>query len=400
MGGYGGGGNGSPELSGQAKPLDRQVMVALIEGLALLGGNTARQTIKDLISGTLKTDDDRTSAEAAIGTLVKEKSAENEKMLFSIITAPEVIRPAALGGQPGASPGYAGSMSGFGRGGTGSVTLTAADLQAMALSLVMPTASDEFRKRLAEHVVKESTPPENRRQISDLLLKPSPENLPSQLILHGAQTKEVQASLEDEFTTCSSAALALLLGVPPRFGAPSSGSSGGGAYGPPGGRSQPPGTGGPPAGMSGPPGGGMYGPPNSGGRPPGMAGSMPGMSGPPGGAMYGPPNSGGRPPGMAGSMPGMSGPPGGAMYGPPNSGGRPPGMAGSMPGMSGPPGGGMYGPPNSGGRPPGSGPAPLARLAAATLRRGLPIWRYFWPIKKRPEICPIVSPAICGAPRW
>ena len=91
---------GSPELSGQAKPLDRQVMVALIEGLALLGGNTARQTIKDLISGTLKTDDDRTSAEAAIGTLVKEKSAENEKMLFSIITAPEVIRPAALGGQP------------------------------------------------------------------------------------------------------------------------------------------------------------------------------------------------------------------------------------------------------------------------------------------------------------
>ena len=112
----------------------------------MLGCTTARQSIKDAIRGALKTDDDRTSAEAALWTLAVYPYPESEDLLFAALTNPLALRvpekPAAdahgepIPGQvappPSSSSPYMSSsnpyMSGTNR---GPITITAAELQTL-----------------------------------------------------------------------------------------------------------------------------------------------------------------------------------------------------------------------------------------------------------------------------
>ncbi|MGO8747981.1 MAG: hypothetical protein ACLQNE_18555 [Thermoguttaceae bacterium] len=237
-------GAGQSAALGHAKPLAPEVIATIVEDLTLLGGQTAKQSLKDLITASLKTDDDRAALQAVFQVVAKDTaSAESQELLYVMLTAPELLRPEPAASQSGSSggpgsSGYGGMpgsprMSspggpGFGPGGYGGNSqgrVTAADLQAMALTVVGQTASEEFRKRLAEFVAKKTSPYASRKLLGDYLMKPDPRNLAAQIVIYDGQTKEAQAWLADQFTSYSSAALALLLGVPPRL-KPSSAVSG------------------------------------------------------------------------------------------------------------------------------------------------------------------------------
>jgi hypothetical protein len=240
-------GGGQSAAQTQAKPLAPEATAAIVEGLALLGGKTAKQSLKDVVTASLKIDDDRAALQALIRVLAKDTaSAESQELLYVMLTAPEMLRPEPAAGQSGASagpssPGYGGmsgspsmpmpGAGGFGPGGFGGnsrARVTAADLQAMVLTVVAQTASEEFRKRLADFVAKTTSPYASRKRLGDYLMKPDPRNLAAQIVIYNGQTKEAQAWLENQFTSFSSAALALLLGVPPHLkpGSATSGSRG------------------------------------------------------------------------------------------------------------------------------------------------------------------------------
>ena len=182
-------GAGQSAALGHAKPLAPEVIATIVEDLTLLGGQTAKQSLKDLITASLKTDDDRAALQAVFQVVAKDTaSAESQELLYVMLTAPELLRPEPAAGQSGSSggpgsSGYGGMpgsprMSspggpGFGPGGYGGNSrgrVTAADLQVMALTVVGQTASEEFRKRLADFVAKKNVPlrfPQTLGRLSD-----------------------------------------------------------------------------------------------------------------------------------------------------------------------------------------------------------------------------------------
>ena len=62
--------------------------------------------------------------------------------------------------------------------------LTRDSLQRMALQLLNTKSLPALRTRLAEHIVKDSTPKEQKNLLGAALLQPRVENLGGQLVLH------------------------------------------------------------------------------------------------------------------------------------------------------------------------------------------------------------------------
>jgi len=82
---------------GAATPSAPKLLGLVEKIVAALGNNgtePARATLEQILAGTLTTDDDKVAVEAALKALAAHPCAENNAILFRVLTAPEALRPA------------------------------------------------------------------------------------------------------------------------------------------------------------------------------------------------------------------------------------------------------------------------------------------------------------------
>ena len=222
MGGPGMGMEGGYGSQNQIPRLNRETIEAVIVALMANGTNPAKKALRDVVLGTLKTDDDTATTTACLAALVDDQSAENEAVLFQALTEAEKLRQPdenANTSQPGMGmmPGrYGGEFGGRGLSGA-SGKLSADNLRQITLDLVEPFASEAFRKKLAEYslVSNKNMTPSAFAAISGMLMKPHPNNIDPQLLLFQSDrpVELIKAQLAGYFTEYSSAALGYCLGV-------------------------------------------------------------------------------------------------------------------------------------------------------------------------------------------
>lgn len=171
----------------------KALLDALAAGLAASQTPEARKALEGMVAGTARTDDDRAAAEAALAALAQHPSPEHEAILLRALTAPQHLRPPGQG------------------------TLSAAELQRMALAAVRSGATGRFRASLASLIVEPATHPDLRRLLTPLILECRPENLEAHTILLGSDLVEptARAAIERQFASYSTHALAQLLGIRP-----------------------------------------------------------------------------------------------------------------------------------------------------------------------------------------
>jgi hypothetical protein len=212
------------------RPLDLATIKTIVECLAAIGNESARQTLGQILAGKLKTDNDRAATEGVLESMVANLRPEYEEVLFAVLTTPEKVRPPDKpgAGQPGSpmpQPGmypadpsamYSSGMYGSMPGASGA-KMTAADMQKKALALIEPIASDKLRVRLANFLIGPELPDAQRNLLGRFLTEERPENAAAQLIFHAQEqtASHVKAAFEGYFSKFSSTAMAGILGIPP-----------------------------------------------------------------------------------------------------------------------------------------------------------------------------------------
>jgi hypothetical protein len=163
---------------------------AIIDALGKNGSDAARKTLTQVLSGKITTDDDKTSVEAVLKTLIQIPSAENDDILVNLIITPEEIRPATPQGtwQPG-------------------------DMRSRTLDLARSNPSESLNIKLAKKLVQRGLEPND--PVVDFLLQDSPANLNAQLHLYQSEdlSADTKTRLEQYFLSRSSQAIALMMGI-------------------------------------------------------------------------------------------------------------------------------------------------------------------------------------------
>ena len=201
------------------------LVAAIVQALGVNDSATAKQTLKQVAEGTFETDDNRTATLTTVETLVAHLCSEYEEILFRCLTAPEKLR--ALGksgqsGQAGRSPYGSGPYGQYGSGypstggRTGAGPLTAEELQRHTFAVMAPVASEEFRVKLARHLVNPNTVQEDHDLFGGYLREMDPDNLAAQIVLYldRGTDDETKQTVEENFVAYGSDAMAGILGVP------------------------------------------------------------------------------------------------------------------------------------------------------------------------------------------
>jgi hypothetical protein len=135
----------------------RALPLAIVKALAANASGHARNALKEILLGKLRTDlDDRTFTAAALAALVQRGDSEAEALVYTVLTMPEAVRP------PGRSE------------------YSAEALQKECLALVRDSASPQLRLRLAEYVAHPSTPAPHRSLLLPMLVEQRAVNLRAQ----------------------------------------------------------------------------------------------------------------------------------------------------------------------------------------------------------------------------
>jgi hypothetical protein len=135
----------------------RALPLAIVKALAANASGHARNALKEILLGKLRTDlDDRTFTAAALTALVGRGDSEAESLVYTVLTMPEAVRP------PGRSE------------------YSAEALQKECLALVRNSASPQLRLRLAEYVAHPSTPAPHRSLLLPMLVEQRAVNLRAQ----------------------------------------------------------------------------------------------------------------------------------------------------------------------------------------------------------------------------
>lgn len=229
---------GAPGGPGQRGPTkaDLELIHAICDALGANGTARADQTFRDLLEAKIETDNDRVAQQATLEALVRYLNPAREELIFAVLTTPEKFRPvdpqAVRRTRPGygASPGYPGDMeygpsppAEYGPGypgapgmAAGQKPMSAQELQEAAFQLIRPVASEEFRVRLARHVINPKTPQEDFELFLPYLLEDDARNLSAQmeLLAHLAEDPNVRKVVETVAIDLSSRAMAEVLGIP------------------------------------------------------------------------------------------------------------------------------------------------------------------------------------------
>lgn len=204
---------GRPGGMEQVARLDPQTIEAVVVALVANGSAPAKKALRDVVLGTLKTDDDTVATKFCLQALAADNSPENEDVLFQAFTEAERLRPADKTDNA-QMPGARGFM-GEGYGASGKLSADA--LRQMTLELIELSASENFRSKLAQYSLKagQNMTAGAFTAISGLLVQSHPNNVASQLLLFqsDAPPPATKAKLASFFTEYSETALAHLLGV-------------------------------------------------------------------------------------------------------------------------------------------------------------------------------------------
>ncbi len=241
---------GAPGAPGRGAPakVDLALIRAICDALGVLGTTRADETFREVLKAKMETDDDRFAQQAALDSLVRHLNPAREDLIFAVLTSPEEFRPidpqAVRRPQPGyrgGPGGYPGEVSEYGPtypggyetypggyetpsagypGGPGAAAsqkpMSAQELQEAAFAAIRPVASEEFRVRLARHVIDPKTPQEDFDLFLPYLLEDDARNLRAQveLLAHLAQDPNVRSVVERVALEVSSRAMAEVLGIP------------------------------------------------------------------------------------------------------------------------------------------------------------------------------------------
>jgi hypothetical protein len=146
--------------SGTVTPSIRGLGQAIVGALSANPSETAKNAIKEIILGKLRTSvDDRTFTMAALKALIDQRNAEADALVYAVLTMPQAIRPA------------------------GRSLFTAEAMQKECAQMVRDTASPELRLQLAEYVANPTTPAAHRSLLLPVLMEQRPENLRAQTYL-------------------------------------------------------------------------------------------------------------------------------------------------------------------------------------------------------------------------
>ena len=247
---YGGGYPGYPGAPGPAgRTAQAKANVPLIQAvcdaLGVIGTPKADATLQEVIEVKFETDNDRAAQQASLEALVNHLNPAREDLLFAILTTPEKFRPldpkavprARPRYGPGAPGGYSGESSEYGPsypedygpgypgapgypGGPGMAAsekpMSALELQEAAFTLLRPVASEQFRVRLARHIINPKTPQEDVDLFLPYLLEDDARNLSAQLELYAALAQDpgVRKVVEGLALELSSRAMGEVLGIP------------------------------------------------------------------------------------------------------------------------------------------------------------------------------------------
>jgi len=241
-------GAGGPRAQAKANvPL----IQAVCDALGTIATPKADEVLREVIEVKFETDHDRAAQQASLEALVGHLNPEREDLLFAILTTPEKFRPldpkaaprarpryrpGAPGGYPGESseyevsppeeygggypgaPGYPGGPGYPGAPGMPATEkpMSALELQEAAFALLRPVASEQFRIRLARHIINPKTPQEDVDLFLPYLLEDDARNLSAQLELYAAlaQDPAVRKVVERLALELSSRAMGEVLGIP------------------------------------------------------------------------------------------------------------------------------------------------------------------------------------------
>jgi len=209
----------------QTQGPNSELVEAIVRALGVNGSDTAKQTLKQVVEGKFETDDNRTATLTTVETLVAHLCPEYEELLFRCLTAPETLRELGKQGQAGPTgrPEYgSGSAGPYGGmypsmgGRSDTQPLTAEELQRHAFAMIGPVASEEFRVKLAQHLVKPDTVREDIDLFGGYLREMNPNNLAAQMVFYLDQGTDdaTKQTVEENFLAYSSDALAGILGLP------------------------------------------------------------------------------------------------------------------------------------------------------------------------------------------
>lgn len=164
---------------------------AIVQALAANGTNEARQVMGQLLAGSLRAGSERAAVSAVIKALADYPCAENEAVLFVLLTDPQKLRPDEQAG------------------------ITSGSLQETVTQLVERSASPALRAQVAAYVAGQTASPEMSARLAKSLTASHPYNVAAQIALYqrdetGAQLKQ---NFERYFTTYSASSLGRLLGA-------------------------------------------------------------------------------------------------------------------------------------------------------------------------------------------
>ncbi len=175
------------------------VIGAITAALGKNGTPAARQTLVELLTGTLSTENDQVAVQAALKALADHPFRENDIALLAALTQPDKFRPP----------------------GQGQVTPEA--LQRQALIAIEQDGKSGVRLRAAERFVDPACPPELRKLLAPLWDKPHPDSLEAYALLckSDCPAPQAKARIRKHLADSSSQALEHFLGVADGRTAPS-----------------------------------------------------------------------------------------------------------------------------------------------------------------------------------
>jgi hypothetical protein len=177
-----------PGMAAMPPPPEDAVVAAIIDALGSNRTAVARDALKKLLTGELRTATfDAKVTGLAAKAILKKPSEKEEQMLLLAATNPALLRKGT------ADPA----------------------LQTEILAAIDVGASADMRRSLVDFAMRKGVTAEHRKAVIDAVLKPEPTNLPAQArLFHGGKIdKSTKADLDQKFTTFSTAVIDRLLGL-------------------------------------------------------------------------------------------------------------------------------------------------------------------------------------------
>lgn len=165
-----------------------RLIEVIVDALARSGTAAGRETLRQLLSGDVATDNDAAAVPAAMTAMARHAGAGNDETLLDVLTSQRDLRT---------GPGAIRSRS------------------PQAVALLKPVASRELRLRAAERMLDPATPADARDALSTLIADDHPENLEAQILLVASERIDavLRRSLETRLAEYGSHTLSALLGL-------------------------------------------------------------------------------------------------------------------------------------------------------------------------------------------